>query len=292
MALPNISDLKTYIGGLLTNVEWDFNCNKIISFLTSGTWDTSFNSWAANSNCDMQNSKIINLGTPTSAGDAANKNYVDNNTIPAGYLWGFQLTKNATTPNTDIDISQGVCQSATNTLAIITTTTITKRASVNWSYGTGNGMLDTGSFAASSTYYIFVISKADGTTDILSSLSATNPLLPTGYTSYRKIGAIKTDGSTHIAYVGFSPSDWVQLQGGLILQWGENYVSPNSTLAVTLPTTYPNAHLQCVSSNSTDLNVSYTQTGGACAPTSTSQITLLNIEDNITCLMRWFSIGY
>lgn len=90
----------------------------------------------------------------------------------------------------------------------------------------------------------------------------------------------------------FSGNGWTKLPNGLIVQWGENNVSGNSILDVNLPVAYPNAHLQCVASNSTDISASYTQTGGACYPLSASQIRLLNIEDNGAWLIRWFSIGY
>lgn len=193
-----MSDVKTYIGALLTNVEWDFNLNKIINFLTSGTWDIAINSWTATSNCNMLNSRITNVGTPTAAGDAVNKSYVDSSAVPYGYLWGFTLTKNGTTPYTDLDITQGMGQSSTNTQVIRTSTTFTKRMSTAWAAGTGNGALDTGTFAASTTYYLFVIAKTDGTTDFLASTSSTNPLLPTGYTVFRRVGIFTTDGSTHI----------------------------------------------------------------------------------------------
>lgn len=90
----------------------------------------------------------------------------------------------------------------------------------------------------------------------------------------------------------FSGNGWAKLPNGLIVQWGENNVSANSTLDVNLPVAYPNAHLQCVASNSIDISTNFTQTGGACYPLSVSQIRLLNIEDNGAWLIRWFSIGY
>ena len=198
MATPKISDLKTYIGQLIDNTYWNFNFTKVTNWLTDATADLTFNSFTAGSDSSMGNAKITNLGTPTLATDAVNKGYVDISTIPAGYINGFTLTNNATTPNTDIDISAGTCQSSANTQAIIITGTLTKRASTAWSAGTGNGMLDTGSIATSTWYHIFAIAKANGTSDILASTSSANPLLPTGYTVFRRIGSIKTDSSGHI----------------------------------------------------------------------------------------------
>jgi len=206
MAIPKISDLKTYIGTLIDNTYWNFNFTKLVNWFSDGTADLSVNSITVSADSSFGNAKITNLGTPTASTDAASKGYVDNTAIPSGYLWGYKITDNGTTPHTDLDISAGVCQSATNTKAIITTSTLTKRASTAWSAGTGNGMLDTGTFAASTTYYVFAIAKADGTSDILCSLSSSNPLLPTGYTVYRLIGIFTTDGSTYITTIVFTSS--------------------------------------------------------------------------------------
>lgn len=201
MAIPSISDLKTYKGTLINNNDWNFNFNKLTNWLTDGTADLTFESFNANSDSSMGNAKITNLGDPDSSTDAANKGYVDNTAIPMGYLYGFAISINSTTPNTDLDIGIGTCQSSTNTLAIINSVSTTKRASVSWSAGTGNGMLDTGTFASSTTYYLFAIAKADGTSDILCSTSPTNPVMPTNYTVYRQIGIFTTDASTHIQLV-------------------------------------------------------------------------------------------
>ena len=147
------------------------------------------------------------------------------NILPKGYFWGFTLSKNSTTPHTDIDITQGVCQDSTNTQVITTTTTMTKRTSTAWVAGTGNGMLDTGTFAANTTYYAYVISGTAGT-DFISSLSATTPALPTGYTVFKQIGSFSTDSSTYINYVSsFSTTEirtWIASDGN---SWYRKYPS-------------------------------------------------------------------
>jgi hypothetical protein len=64
-----------------------------------------------------------------------------------------------------------------------------------WAAGTGNGSLDTGAVSNNTWYYPYLIGKLDGTTDVITSLSSTAPLLPAGYVNYRRLGALKTDGS-------------------------------------------------------------------------------------------------
>jgi hypothetical protein len=55
---------------------------------------------------------------------------------------------------------------------------------------------DTGSIANATWYHVHFIKRPDtGAVDMLISLSATAPTLPTNYTLSRRIGAMKTDGS-------------------------------------------------------------------------------------------------
>jgi len=77
----------------------------------------------------------------------------------------------------------------------------------------GAGGLDTGSLAASSWYYVYLI--YNGTTvNALMSASATSPTLPFGYTYVTSaIGAVRTDGSKN--FLGFIQygRDWQYVVG-------------------------------------------------------------------------------
>lgn len=62
----------------------------------------------------------------------------------------------------------------------------------------GANGLDTGTIAASTWYYVFVIwNSGTNTTAGLISLSATAPTLPAGYAYFARIGAILTDGTAN-----------------------------------------------------------------------------------------------
>lgn len=113
------------------------------------------------------------------------------------YFSGFEMTNNASDLLHDIDISAGVARSDDDT-ANLSGAAMTKRLDAAWSAGTGGGFLDTGSIAANTGYYMFVIGKADGTTDFLASASLAAPSLPTGYTKKRRIGWMFTDSSSHV----------------------------------------------------------------------------------------------
>jgi len=65
-----------------------------------------------------------------------------------------------------------------------------------WAVGTATGGLDTGTIANSTWYHFHVIKRTDtAVVDVLISLSATAPTMPTNYTERRRIGSGRTDGS-------------------------------------------------------------------------------------------------
>jgi hypothetical protein len=124
------------------------------------------------------------------------------------YINEMKITNNATTPNTKFDISAGICRDSTDTYDInlgnfnnfqngqTANSSTTVDATVN-----GVNGLDTGSLAASSVYKVYVIGDAvsANTTGVIISLAApsTGPLMPFGYNTFRLIGYMFTDGSSH-----------------------------------------------------------------------------------------------
>lgn len=96
--------------------------------------------------------------------------------------------------NTTLTVGTGICRDSTNTFDMEITSTKTLNAAT-----TGINALDTGTFAASKCYALYVVGDSSGfsTTGVLLSLSATTPQLPTGYDIFRRIGWAFTDGSTH-----------------------------------------------------------------------------------------------
>jgi len=101
---------------------------------------------------------------------------------------GLLVKRNATTPNTKIDITftainvQGL--NATPGTYIVDQTI------------SGVLGLDTGLVAESTWYYFFIIMKEDGTTSAIMSTSSTTPTLPTGYTRYRFVTCAYTAVTT------------------------------------------------------------------------------------------------
>lgn len=115
-----------------------------------------------------------------------------------GYIAGLVLSNDAGTPNTIFDIAVGEATDDTNLVRIILPIAFTK-TTADFVAGTGNGALDTGAIAMSTWYHVYLIQNAAASLqDILLSLSATAPTMPTGYTVKRRIGSLLTDGSAHL----------------------------------------------------------------------------------------------
>lgn len=118
---------------------------------------------------------------------------------PRGHVWGLTLSNDATTPNTVIDISAGEAASDATSPLMMVSPAFTKSCNSIWSAGTNNGALDTGGFIPSTGYHVYQIMRSDtGNVDFLISASATAPIMPANYDHKRRIGWIRTDGSTHI----------------------------------------------------------------------------------------------
>lgn len=118
-----------------------------------------------------------------------------------GYLYGLTLSNDATTPATVLDIAAGEAASSNAGPTILSlATAFTKKLNTAWAAGTGNGALDTGSFA-NTTYHIYIIGGPTVTADVLASVSATNPTLPTGYTLFRRIGSVIVQSSAILAFL-------------------------------------------------------------------------------------------
>lgn len=112
---------------------------------------------------------------------------------------GLVPSNNAGTPLTKIDVSVGLCRSSDDTADLGLNAVMTKSLASTWVAGTGNGGLDTGALAVSTSYDVYIIGKADGTaTDIIACKTSLGFSFPTGYSLKRLIGQFMTDGSSNI----------------------------------------------------------------------------------------------
>lgn len=129
----------------------------------------------------------------------------------SGAIFGLITSNAAGAPATHINVAAGNCRDGTNVVNIRLIAPLTKRIDQLWAAGTGNGMRDTGAIAASQTWHIFMIfNPATNAVDVLASQSATAPVLPVGFTYFRRIWSIMLDAASVIRqYVQFG--DWCRL---------------------------------------------------------------------------------
>ena len=119
--------------------------------------------------------------------------------IPMSSITGLTIANDPLNINTHITIATGQCRDGSDTYDLKLLTSLTKRINATFAAGSGNGGLDTGTVAANTGYWVHLIRRSvDGGLDILFSTSATNPLLPSGYNAFRRIGSILTDASANI----------------------------------------------------------------------------------------------
>jgi hypothetical protein len=135
---------------------------------------------------------------PTAALGAATKQYVDTR-LPRSYLAGLTLS----TPgaSTTFSVAPGVTVDSTD-VDMMTITTSWSKSTAAWVVGNGTGGFDGGtSFSPSTWYHVYVIKRPDtGVVDVAFSASASAPTtggnIPAAYTLFRRIGAMKTNGSS------------------------------------------------------------------------------------------------
>lgn len=123
---------------------------------------------------------------------------VDSTPLPAGYISGLEISNAPGDAEHDIVFSAGRARSSDNQGNIVLTSDITKRIDAAFAEGTNQGGLDTGTVAADTVYYAWVIAKVDGTTDGLFSLSSSLPTIPSGFTRRRVIGWLRTDSDSNL----------------------------------------------------------------------------------------------
>lgn len=110
-----------------------------------------------------------------------------------GYLFGLTLSAAGATATFGIAVGAAGDSLGLDIMALGSAFTKTTSA---WALGTAAGSLDTGAIANSTWYHVHLIKRPDtGVVDVLISLSATAPTMPTNYTLFRRIGSMKTNGS-------------------------------------------------------------------------------------------------
>jgi len=182
---------------------------------------------------------------PVSIGDPTKKDHFDKLWDNAQYLYDRSSSRgridglvlsNDTDTDHDISIAAGEAADSTAVYMLRNSSALVKRIDASWAAGTGNGGMATGSVGVSTWYHVHLIRKdSDGTVDAMFDTSVTAANKPAGYTYYRRIGSVLTDGSSNI--IGF-------YQIGDYFFWkvpvtDVNGATPANTNAVTQTLTVP-----------------------------------------------------
>ena len=149
-------------------------------------------------------------------------------------LINLRLTNNTTTPNTKVDLTADVLSVQGATLSNVSTTIDIGVTGVNG--------LDTGSASAGTWYYIYAIyNLATLTFAGLFSLNQTTPTLPSGYTLYRRVGAVRRNASN--VFLNFEQRNQLVVYGTSesadyrLLSLGVQTAFTTVTLAAAVPPT-------------------------------------------------------
>ena len=129
---------------------------------------------------------------------------------PFLYINEMKISNDATTPNTVLNITAGICRDRTNSFdlnlgnynGVIANQAANSVTSLNAAKVGING-IDGGTLATSQVYYVYCVSDVvsanpTGTILSLNSPSDGGPVMPFGYNASRHIGYAITDASTHI----------------------------------------------------------------------------------------------
>lgn len=159
---------------------------------------------------------------------------------------------------------------------------------------------------ANATRYVYVCLDNDtGQTELVLSTSETTPTLPSGYEYFRRIGYLITDGDGNISSVvdeGTAETDnekatngYVELGGGLYLQWGQTgKVGRLTASTISFPKIFPNACVSVVA-NPTGWDGSHGDKVGMPWRTgyyTTSSFQIYNNNEEYSVSYSWIAIGY
>lgn len=109
-----------------------------------------------------------------------------------GMMYGYICSNNVTYPLTYLSIGAGICRDSTNVCDIQLVYPIAKNLSAVWVAGNNNGGRDTATgLVAGQTWHVFsIFNPTSGLVDVLFSQSPTAPILPSGYTYFRRVLSI------------------------------------------------------------------------------------------------------
>lgn len=134
----------------------------------------------------------------TSAGPGSKKTLLRTLRALRGYLWDLQMS-NAADANNDITVAAGEATDEGHAIVMSLGSALTKQLDAAWAVGNNAGGLNTGAKAANTWYEVHLIRRSDtGVVDVMFTTTANRATRPANYDQQRRIGWIRTDGSSNI----------------------------------------------------------------------------------------------
>jgi len=122
--------------------------------------------------------------------------------IPRDYVGGLAVTVSGGDAEHDFVVAAGEARDDADSDDMVLVSSLTKQVDVAWAAGSTAGAVDTGTVAAGTDYYIYLIkSSGTGAVDVLLSASASAPTMPSGYDKKQLIARLVTDASANISAV-------------------------------------------------------------------------------------------
>jgi hypothetical protein len=169
---------------------------------------------------------ITTTGSITATGSITTTGSLNVGSILAGKVIGGLTYSNSGTDNIIVAIGEAASDDAVlaSRRLMVLASALTKNITTAWAVGSGNGGLDTGS-VGNNDYYIWLIQRADtGVVDVLFSLSATAPTMPTNYAFKRLIGWFPRRAAANILFTTY------EISGGGTELW---YNAPTIDISLT-----------------------------------------------------------
>lgn len=172
-------------------------------------------------------------------------------TIVNNHLTGFTLGNDVNTPNTIVTIAAGQCADSTNGSYI--SGSAFSKTTTTFVVGSGNGGIAPGLVLSPSTWYHAYAAVVSSSFDVFFDVSTSASHKPGGTTAFRRIGAIKTDGSSNVLPF---------VQDGDYLRWKASVLDSSvtaqgtSAASITLASVPTGVTVQAI------LNVQMSSSGG------------------------------
>lgn len=146
--------------------------------------------------------------------------------MSVGQFWGRETIKPLTKySTTQVSLEAGT-QCLVGGLGVVTDSNLLASVST-----TGLGGLDTGTVAASTLYYVYLVVNSSGVAGLVLSLSSS---YPTGFICYKLIGSILTDATSTVAVVSKKNLSQTGTEEWHFTQLGNNMINLNDEIEFAL----------------------------------------------------------